>query len=142
MMQSLWSQSLTRVSNIYFLLFPHRGTKCYIFPQWHEVVQLCPTLCDPWTVVYQAPPSKEISKQEYWSGLPFPSPEDLPNPGIEPRSPALLADTLSSEPYFPTSTALMCMCSKLFLLCPTICDNVDYSSPLSMVHGILQARIL
>ena len=40
----------------------------------------------PWTVVYQAPLSMEFSRQEYWSGLPFPSPGDLPNPGIEPRS--------------------------------------------------------
>ena len=43
----------------------------------------------PWTVAYQVPPSKEFSRQEYWSGLPFPSPGDLPNPGIEPGSPAL-----------------------------------------------------
>ena len=42
-----------------------------------------PTLCDPWTVAYHAPPSMGFSRQEYWSGLPFPSPEDLPNPGIE-----------------------------------------------------------
>ena len=41
----------------------------------------------PWTIAYQAPPSMGFSRQEYWSGLPFPSPEDLPNPGIEPRSP-------------------------------------------------------
>ena len=40
----------------------------------------------PWTVTYQAPPSMGFFRQEYWSGLPFPSPEDLPNPGIEPRS--------------------------------------------------------
>ena len=52
----------------------------------------------PWTVAYQAPPSVGFSRQEYWSGLPFPSPEDLPNPGIEPGSPALQADTLTSEP--------------------------------------------
>ena len=39
-----------------------------------------------------------FSRQKYWSGLPFPSPEDLPNPGIEPGSPALQADALSSEP--------------------------------------------
>ena len=43
----------------------------------------------PWTVAYYAPPSMGFSRQEYWSGLPFPSPEDLPDPGIEPRSPAL-----------------------------------------------------
>jgi len=42
-----------------------------------------------WTIAYQAPPSMGFSRQEYWSGLPFPSPEDLPNPGIEPGSPAL-----------------------------------------------------
>ena len=46
----------------------------------------------------QAPLSMEFSRQEYWSGLPLPSPRDLPNPGIEPRSPALQADVLTSEP--------------------------------------------
>ena len=52
----------------------------------------------PWAVAYQAPLSTEFSRQEYWSGLPFPSPGDLPDPGIEPRSPALQADALPSEP--------------------------------------------
>ena len=52
----------------------------------------------PWTVAYQVPPSMGFSRQEYWSGLPFPSPGDLPNPGTEPRSPALKADALPSEP--------------------------------------------
>ena len=52
----------------------------------------------PWTVARQAPLSLVFSRQEYWSGLPFPSPEDLPNPGIKPGSPALQADALSSEP--------------------------------------------
>ena len=52
----------------------------------------------PWTVAYQASPSMGFSRQECWSGLPFPSPGDLPNPGIEPRSPALQADALPSEP--------------------------------------------
>ena len=52
----------------------------------------------PWTVACQAPLSMGFSTQEYWSGLPFPSPEDLPNPGIKPGSPALQADALSSEP--------------------------------------------
>ena len=53
----------------------------------------------PWTVAYQAPLSMGFSRQEYWSGLPFSSPGDLPNPGIKPRSPALEADTLTSEPH-------------------------------------------
>ena len=52
----------------------------------------------PWTVAYQAPPSMGFSRQECWSGLPFPSPGDLPDPGIEPGSPALQADALPSEP--------------------------------------------
>ena len=52
----------------------------------------------PWTVAYQAPPSMGFSRQEYWSGLPFPSPGNLPNPGIEPESPTVQADTLTSEP--------------------------------------------
>ena len=51
----------------------------------------------PWTVPYQAPPSMEFSRQEHWSGLPFPSPGDLPDPGIEPGSPELQADALPSE---------------------------------------------
>ena len=58
-------------------------------------VQLFTTL---WTVAYQAPPSMGFSRQEYWSGLPFPSPGDLPNPGIESRSPPLEAEALTSEP--------------------------------------------
>ena len=52
----------------------------------------------PWTVACQAPLSMEFSRQEYWSGLPIPSPEDLPDPGIEPRSSSLQADAIPSEP--------------------------------------------
>ena len=57
----------------------------------------CLTLATPWTVVCQAPLSLGFSRQEYWSGLPFPSPGDLLNPGIEPGSPALQADSLPIE---------------------------------------------
>ena len=51
-----------------------------------------------WTVAYQAPPSMGFSRQESWSGLPFPSPGDLPDPGIELGSPTLQADALPSDP--------------------------------------------
>ena len=51
-----------------------------------------------WTVAHQAPQSMEFSRQEYWSGLPFPPPGDLPDPGIEPGSPALQVNALPSEP--------------------------------------------
>ena len=60
----------------------------------------------PWTVAYQAPPSMGFSRQEYWSGLPFPSPGDLPDPGIKPRSPVLQADALLSEPPGKPITSL------------------------------------
>ena len=63
-----------------------------------SVTQLCPTLCEPVTVALQAPLAKGFSRQEYWSGLLCPPPGDLPGPGIEPRSPALQADSLLSEP--------------------------------------------
>ena len=52
----------------------------------------------PWTVAYQAPPSMGFSRQEYWSGVPVPSPGDLPDPGIKAGSPTFQADTLTSEP--------------------------------------------
>ena len=63
-----------------------------------EVAESCPTLCYPWTLAHQAPPSMGFSRQEYWSELPFPSPGDLPDPGIEARSPTLQADALTSVP--------------------------------------------
>ena len=61
------------------------------------VSKSCLTLATPWTAACQAPLSIGFSKQEYWSGLPFPSPQDLPDPGIEPGSPALQADSLLTE---------------------------------------------
>ena len=61
------------------------------------VAKLCSTLVTLWTVACQAPLSMGFSRQEYWSGLPFPSPEDLPDSGIEPRYPALQADSLPTE---------------------------------------------
>ena len=62
-----------------------------------EVTQLCPTLCDPMDYSLPGSSIRGFSRQEYWSGLPFPSPGDLPDPGIEPRSPALQADSLLPE---------------------------------------------
>ena len=80
----------------------------------------------------------EFSRQEYWSGFPFPFPEDLPDPGIEPGSPALQADSLPTElSGKPIATA-----AKSLQLCPTLCDPVDISPPGSPAPGILQARTL
>ena len=61
------------------------------------VSKSCPILATLWTVACQAPLSMGFSRQEYWSGLPFPSPGDLPNPGIEPGFSALQADSLPTE---------------------------------------------
>ena len=62
------------------------------------VAKSCPTLATSWTVACQAPLSIGFPRQKYWSGLPFPSPGDLPKPGIEPGSPALHTDSLLTEP--------------------------------------------
>ena len=61
------------------------------------VAKSCPTLATPWTVACQAPLSMRFSRQEYWSELLFPSPGGLPDPGIEPTSPALQADSFPTE---------------------------------------------
>ena len=61
-------------------------------------VSACSVFLTPWTVAHDASLSRRFPRQEYWSRLPFPPPGDLPNPGIEPRSPTLWADALTSEP--------------------------------------------
>ena len=105
-----------------------------------------------------------FSREEYWHGLPFPSPGDLPDPGIESGSPALQADSLLSETpgkpgvyKVPLNSGVIrshCSCkshqcvseseseSEVTQLCPTLWDPVDYGLPGSSIHGILQARIL
>ena len=62
------------------------------------VIQSFWLFVSPWTLAHQAPLFMEFSKEEYWNGLPFPSPGYFPNPGIEPRSPELQAGSLPSEP--------------------------------------------
>ena len=102
-------------------------------------------------------------RQEYWSGLPFPSPQDLPNPGIEPMSTASQVDSLLTEP--PENTRLGCIlladwdrrtkqnqalivecaaaaAARSLQSCPTLCNPIDCSPPGSPVPGILQARTL
>jgi len=79
---------------------PIEWEKIFAIHNWVKVkllsrVRLFATL---WTVAYQAFPSMGFSRQEYWSGLPFPSPGNLPDPRIEPRSPALETHALTSEP--------------------------------------------
>ena len=89
----------------------------------------------------------EFSRQEYWSGLPFPSTGDLPYPGIEPVSPTLQADALPSEPpgkpkNVSTYLLISAAAAKSLQSCSTLCDPIDGSPPGSHVPGILQARTL
>ena len=77
-------------------------TDCWL---WFVLVApSCLTFCDPWTVAHQAPLPMEFSRQEYWSRLPFPSPGNLPDPRIEPKSSALQAASLPSELWGKTLT--------------------------------------
>ena len=95
----------------------------------------------PWTVAHQAPQSMEFSRQEYWSGLPFPSPGDLPDPGIKPGSPALQADALPSEPQIWSIKSLQGECLLLFNLlhaCQVTTVMSDSLQPL----GLWLARLL
>ena len=88
----------------------------------------------PWTVAHQAPLSMGFSRQEFWSGFPFPSPGDLPDPGIKSVSPALQAVSLSLSHQEVKV--------KVTQFCPTLCDPMECSSPGYSVHRISQAKIL
>ena len=97
-------------------------------------------------VAHQAPLSMEFSRQEYWNGFLFPSPGALPDPGIEPRSSTLQADSLLSEPPGkPILYTVVCICqfqspnlvplpiplqfSSVTQLCPTLCNPMNCSTP-------------
>ena len=94
--------NLTSIKNslLWDHVFIDRLLSTGIEVKWSEVKLLSRVrlFATPWTVAHQAPLSIGFSRQEHWSVLPFPSPGDLPDPGIEPRSPALQADALTSEP--------------------------------------------
>ena len=87
---------MLRVTSLIILWIVSVMTHVCVCAQLLKHVQLFET---PWTIACQAPLSMEFSRQEYWSGLPFPSPGDLPNPGIEPQSlvsPALVGDLFTT----------------------------------------------
>ena len=90
----------------------------------------------PWSVAWL---SMEFSRQEHWSGLPFPSPGDLPKPGIESRSPTLQADSLPSEPPGKPKNltgrlcVCVCVCVLVAQLCPTLLGS-PIGSYISIIH--------
>ena len=79
----------------------HHVSRCLTLSPWK--VKVSCSVVTPWTAAHQAPLSMEFSRQEYWSRLPFPFPGDLPNPGMEPRSPASQADYHQSHEGNPSS---------------------------------------
>ena len=90
----------------------------------------------PKTVAHQAPLSMEFSRQEYWSGLPFPPPGGLPDSGIEPMSPALAAGFFTIVPPIcgVAGGGGKEVCAKSFQLCPSLYNPMGYSPPGSSVH--------
>ena len=101
-LQSMGSQRVRHdwVTNTFTFFMKEKGGNDYLMKKKVKVKLLSRIrlFATPWTVAHQAPPSMGFSRQEYWSGLPFPSPGNLPDPEIGSRSPALQADALTSEP--------------------------------------------
>ena len=108
----------------------------------HSCVWLFATL---WTVANEAPLSMGFFRQEYWSGLTFPPPGDLPNSGIEPKPPTLQADSLPAKSQRkPENTGVGChfllQCMKVksegevAQSCPTLCDPTDCMQPTRLLH--------
>ena len=87
------------------------------------VTKSCRTLATPWTVALQAPLSMGFSRQKYWSELPFPSPGDLPEPGIQPAPPALAGG------FFATAPPEYRCHRSVAELRPTFCNPIDCSTP-------------
>ena len=133
---------------IYILRERERERDACVCAKW---LQSCPTLCYPRTVACQAPLSIEFSRQEYWSGLPFLSPEDLTNPEIRPRSPALQVDSLPSEPPGKpedTGVGSLCLLQGIFQTqesnwCLLHCRRILYQLSYQGSPGILiSSRLL
>ena len=102
------------------------------------VAQSCPTLATPWTVACQAPLSMGFSRQEYWSGLQYPSPGDLPKPGIEPGSHAWHADFLPTELWGKPQTIRKHMVIFGYWTCLIPLNNSSNLCPVSIIKWTLQ----
>ena len=87
---------------VHIYIHTHTYTPMYMYTHIYccgcLVTKSCPTLVTPWFIAHQAPLPMGFPREEYWSGLPFPSPGDLPSPGIEPASPELASGFFTTEP--------------------------------------------
>ena len=105
-----------------------------------EVKVLVIEFAMPRTIACQVPLSMEFSKQEYWRGLPFPSPGDLPNPGIKPRSPALQADSLPAElPEKPCISHRCCLPHMCACQVPSV--RSDSVTLWTVAHTMVQKNL-
>ena len=117
-----------------------------------QSLQSCPALATPWTVARQASLSMRFSRQKYWSGLPSPSPRDLPNPGVKHRSPVMQAHSLQTEPpgngkslFFPavTQTSSLRWRNRIFCqfqLCFVFSVLPSFPGPLLICFWVLLIR--
>ena len=115
---------------VYFSLFSRLGIQLSIFLSVAVKVKVkslsrIRLFATPWTIAYQAPLSMEFSREEYWSGLPFPSQGELPDPGIERRSPALQAEVLPSEPPGKPDSDEYQPCTLLSIFVSTLLLNLQ-----------------
>ena len=91
----------------------------------------------PWTVAHRTPLSMGFPRQEYWSGLPFPSPGDLPDPGIEPESPTFAGEFFTTESYGKSLSPPSDQIRSVAQSCPTLCDPMNRSTPgLPVLHQL------
>ena len=112
--------------------------QCWKNEKWKWSCSVVSDSVTPWTVAYQASPSMGFSRQEYQSGLPFPSPGDLPNPGIKPRCPALQADALPSEPVIFHLLGVKYLCwQPVYYLRKNIFDSILFLCEHIITVGVL-----
>ena len=118
------------------ILLKQKNTACHCFACiCAKSLQWCLILCDPLGCSPRASLSIRFSMQAYWSGLPFPPPGNLPEPGIEPRS--LMSPELAGRFFTHSTTWEAHESENESQSCPTLCNSMDYT-----VHGIFQAIIL
>ena len=130
---SQWSPTPRILALVYPISLSIEFTDDSCLYQWTCSFSHVQLFATPWTTAYQAPLSMGFSRQEYWNGLPFPSPGDLPNPGIEPRSPALQADSTIWATREAQRLTLL-QFSSVAQSCPTLCNPMNRSTPGLPVH--------